>query len=611
MYNRFTDDENRRRKIYTLDDAVTETLYLYGGIEHDVKNRKKIQTIGSINLGGEHQLNASGILIDYEGAFAYAEEDEPNRVETRFDNPGQAITMKIDRSDPEWPQVVFTNPENAQNAYDYENYELDEHLIRESLITDQNITGKLNFIVPYGKNPDNSGYIKFGAKGRFKTKESDYEAKAFGAYKLNQYYPDYGDTLNLLNVQDGIITDDMFGQGYELVYIPDADKMRDFYDFNAAHFVYGGKGYTESRVKSNDNDYSASENIYAAYAMVQHDFRKLMLLGGVRYERTDVDYSANRIILTRTGWYDTMNVISDKRTHEFILPQAQVKYSFNENLNLRGAVTYTYSRPNFEDVIPFRLEERDEVTYGNPDLDYPTSLNIDLLAENYLKHGGIISGGLFYKKIDDFIFYYTRYAHEGEPENWGLVKLKTPMNGIESFVYGLEVQTQFKTLFLPGFAQNFGLYLNYTYTYSEAYIYKRYPANFSTDIIEPGEDPEKVFYNQEEKEQLTLPGQAMHTANLAIFYDSPKVYAKISANYHDSFLYSLGGDSDLDEYYGEALHLDFNANYNINKNLTVFTEFINLTNAPLRFYLGKPENEWVQKKEFYSWTGRLGLRFSF
>jgi hypothetical protein len=103
----------------------------------------------------------------------------------------------------------------------------------------------------------------------------------------------------------------------------------------------------------------------------------------------------------------------------------------------------------------------------------------------------------------------------------------------------------------------------------------------------------------------------MHTANVALFYDSPKVYVKLSGNYHDTFLYSLGGDSDLDEYYGEAFHLDFNAHYVATRNLTVFYEMVNLTNAPLEFYLGDPDEKRVQKKEYYSWTARLGIRFSF
>jgi TonB-dependent receptor len=611
MFNSFSDDETRRRKIYKLEDAISENLYLYGGIEHDVKDRIKKQNVSSINLGGQHWLNGSGFKIDYEVAYSFASETEPNRLETRFDNPGQAITMKIDKSDPEWPKVIFTDPDNAQNAYEYERYEMDEHLLEEGLTTDRNITAKLNFTLPYGKNPNSNGFVKLGGKARFKTKDRDIQAKAYGAYKLNQYYPDYGDTISLPRVSDGFYTDNLLGQGYELEYMPGEQEMRDFYEFNAQHFVYGGQGFTESRKKSYDEDFYAHENIYAAYAMIQHDFRKLMLLGGIRYERTDIDYEAYRIVTDDNEWFDTMNVIKDERSHEFFLPQAQVKYSFNDDLNLRAAVTYTFARPNFDDVLPYRHEERDEIEYGNPDLKYPTSINYDLLVERYLRDGGIIAGGLFYKQIDNFIFNYVRYAHEGEPQSFGLVEITIPLNGLDAFVYGAEVQTQFKTTFLPGIMMDFGLYLNYTFTYSEAFIYKRYPANYSTDVIPPGSDPTEVFYDQSEKERITLPGQAKHSANIALFYDSPRIYAKLAANFHDTFLYSLGGDSDLDEYYSAAWHLDFNGHYKINDNFTIFTNFVNLTNAPLKFYLGDPADQRVMKKEFYSWTGRLGVRFAF
>ncbi len=611
MFNSFSDDETRRRNIYTLEDAVSENLYLYGGIEHDLKDRIKRQNVSSINLGGEHRLSSSGMKIDYEVAYSLASENEPDRLETRFDNPGQAITMKIDRSDPEWPRVYFTDPPSAQNAYDYDRYELDEHLLEKTLVTDNNITAKVNFQIPYTFSNSSKGFFKIGGKTRIKTKERDVESKVYAAYKLKQYYPDYGDTLRLTGVEDGFSTNDLLRQGYTIDHVPGAEQMRDFYEFNAQHFVYGNQGFTDSRKRSYDQDYVAHENIYAAYAMFQHDFNKLMVLGGVRYEKTDVDYEAFRVKTDDNEWFDTLNTIKDKRSHDFLLPQAQINYSFNEDLNLRAAVTYTFARPNFDDILPYRQEERDEITYGNPDLEYPTSINYDLLVEKYLRDGGIIAGGVFYKEIDNFIFNYVRYAHEGEPQSFSLKEIQTPLNGIDAYVYGAEVQTQFKTTFLPGFLMNFGVYVNYTFTYSEAYIYKRHPANYSTDVIPPGSDPTEVFYNQTEKEKITLPGQAKHSANLALFYDSPRVYAKLAANYHDTFLYSLGGDSDLDEYYGEAWHLDFTGHYKISNNFTVFTNFVNLTNAPLRFYLGPPEDERVMKKEFYSWTGRLGVRFSF
>jgi outer membrane receptor protein involved in Fe transport len=124
-----------------------------------------------------------------------------------------------------------------------------------------------------------------------------------------------------------------------------------------------------------------------------------------------------------------------------------------------------------------------------------------------------------------------------------------------------------------------------------------------------GEDDLSLFTNDSVQERIPLPGQSPHTANLAVFYESQKLYARLSANYHASFLYELGADSDLDEYYDQAWHLDFTANYAITPHIRVFTDFVNITNAPLRFYLGTPDR--IKQQEYYSWSCRFGLKFKF
>ena len=124
-----------------------------------------------------------------------------------------------------------------------------------------------------------------------------------------------------------------------------------------------------------------------------------------------------------------------------------------------------------------------------------------------------------------------------------------------------------------------------------------------------GENESGTFGSDQEEEMIPMPGQAKHTANLALFYETRKFYTKITANYHDAFLYRLEADPDLDEYYGEAWHLDFTAKYMISDHVSVFTDFINLTNAPLKFYLGTPDR--ILKQEYYSWWGRIGLRLKF
>lgn len=603
MYNRFTDDETRRRLVYGLDDPLSEIYYLYGGINRDTRQRTQIQDLSTVNLGGEHTI--LGVKLDYMFQYAYARESIPDFTQVYFDSPGQAITIDFDLDDPDWPVAGFPNPNDSTNAFDFVRYEMDELIFEESLVTDENIATRINFQIPYALGESNSGFFKFGGKYRTKHKERDIKNQTFGAYReTSRLYPGEGPPLNLETVGDNFYEGNLLNQGYVIESLPSIEKVRDFYELYPQFFVYDRN---DTRINSVGEDYTAEEDIYALYGMIKHDWNNLSILGGLRYERTDIDYEGV-LVRTRNGRFDTSEVLTDQRTHEFFLPQVQLKYSIDESANLRAAVTRTYARPNFEDVLPYREQDLDEVQFGNPNLEFPSSLNVDFLAEKYIR-GGIFSGGVFYKQIDDFIFYFTRFAHEGPPQDYPLIEITKAINGLEAEVYGAEVQAQFNFTFLPGFLSNFGLYTNYTFTESEALINRRIPANYSDAVVVFGEDDESFFSSTDEIEKITLPGQSKHAANIALTYTGNRLYGRIVANYNDTFLSSLGADEDLDEYYAEAWRLDFTANYKITPNVTAFIDLINLTNAPLRYYIGTEER--IKQQEFYSWWGRMGFKLNF
>ncbi len=603
IYNSFTDDELRRRKIYDLDDPLSFEYYLFGGVEHDVRERVKRQELGTLSFGGEHTFG-NGIVFDYQMFYAVANESEPDKLEALFDSPGQAIAIDFDFTDPDYPVATFPNPDNADNATDYENFELDELVFENSSVKDINFTPRINLKIPYDFGGNHSGYFKMGGKIRAKDKSRDIKTQEFGAFfETSSLYPGEAPPVNLVTMADDFVDNNLLDQGYELTNMPSATKLRDFFEFYPQHFIFDRNA---TRTSSFGEDYKAKERIYAAYGMVRHDIGRLMLLGGVRFEQTDIEYEGARILVDGNRFLG-IDTLTDKRTHSFLLPQMQMRYAITPNFNLRAALTYTYSRPNFDDVLPYREEDRDEVQFGNPDLTYPTSMNIDFLAERYFKKG-ILSGGLFYKEIDDFIFFFKRFAHEGDPSDFGLVEITKAINGIKAEVYGAELQAQFKFDFLPGFWSDFGLYTNYTYTYSEAFINQRFPANYSAAVVVFGEDAIGDFISEDGTEKITLPGQAEHTANVALFYDSKRLFIRLTANYQDAFLVQLGADPDLDEYYDEALRLDLTANYQINKAVNIFADAINITNTPLRFYLGTPDT--IKQQEFYSWWGRMGLRIT-
>lgn len=609
MYNNFSDHETRRRKVYTLDDALSERYYLYGGVEHDVRDREKIQQISTLNIGSKHTFDF--LELDYELALARAVESEPDYLEAIFDNPGQAIAIKFNLDDPLYPRATFPDVTGSDGAFDYDNYEMDKLLFEDNTTIDENLTTFINAKVPF-RFLGNKGYIKTGAQVRSKDKVRDKKAQSFGAYVVQPYiYPIAGDTLSLTRVSDDFAEDNLLNQGYVIDNMPNPDNIRKFYENYPTGFIYGSDGITETRERTFGQDYIAEEDIYAYYVMARQDFEKLTIIGGYRMERTEVRYEGYQILKKPSGYFIGMDTISDRRTRTFVLPNLQLKYRITPQTNIRGALTYNYVRPNFRDIIPYREEnQRQEVQYGNPNLDYPKAMNLDFLVERYWGRASILSAGIFYKEIEDFVFNYKIFGYEGDPAlgNFSKVELEIPLNGNRALVRGAELQAQFFFDFLPSFFKNFGLFSNYTYTNSIAFLNKRYPANENTNIVEFNGDYLE-FFEAEEQEQIQLPGQSPHTTNVALFYDNSKLYLKLSANYSDDFLVKLGADSDLDEYYAEQFRLDFNGYYQVNRMLRIFGDVRNITNAPLVYYLGEPSK--VKQQEFYSYWARVGFKLKF
>ena len=70
-------------------------------------------------------------------------------------------------------------------------------------------------------------------------------------------------------------------------------------------------------------------------------------------------------------------------------------------------------------MVPYReIEDSEELSIGNPDLEATTSVNFDLMAEHYFGSVGLVSGGVFYKQISDFIVTQTFDDYTFEGNEW-------------------------------------------------------------------------------------------------------------------------------------------------------------------------------------------------
>ena len=602
LYSFFSDSETRRRIIHTLDDAVDFNYYLYGGVERDVKQRTKNQHLASVSLGGKWKWE--GLLADFQVTVSRANESEPDRLEANFENPGQAIPVQMEDQNSFFPTPAYPTPAGTALANDFSAYTLNTLLFERSYVDDRNLAARANLTIPYRTNAWGKGSFKWGGKIRYKDKTRDLQSSQYGAYFENvSIYPGSGPKLSTQSISDGFAKEGFFGQPIAMRAMPGANEMRDFFEFYPQHFIYDR---TATKVASYGEDYQADERIDALYGMVRHEWNRLTVLAGLRLEHTRVDYQGFQIVTNRARFI-RLDTLTDRRVHRFLLPQFQLNYRLPNNANLRAALTHSYARPNFEDVLPYREQDRAEVKYGNPDLNYPFSRNADLIWERYFPDG-LVSVGLFHKRITDFVFFYKRFAHEGDPANYSLVEINKAINGEVARLGGAELMFQRKFWFLGRFLKDMGLYANYTFTRSRAGLFKRLPANYTDAVVEFGKDDLSGFVNPSEREILPLPGQAAHAANLALFYESPKAYARLSAFFQSAFLYRLGADSDLDEYYGQQLRLDFTGNVAVHKSLRFFLDAANLSDAPLTYYLGNSRKQPRLLENYSSWV-RIGMKW--
>jgi len=565
LYSRFTDREWRRAYVFVPEDEE---------ISRATKDRFESQSITTVNAGGKHVFPA--ITIDYEAQYSYGEQDTPYDNEVGFT---AGLPSNISFSGREFPGL------DAPGYLDNSEYEFDELNTGSTIAKDRNITAKFNIGIPYSAG-NSEGMVKFGAKYRAKIKSFDITQNVYGAR---------GDIPTLDQFEGGLLDDNFLEGEYQLATPVDVNQVLSYLNSNPADFELE---IEDKAIDEALESFEAEENVTAAYVMARQQFNKLMLLGGLRFENTTVNYKSNDVIIAANGDLQEIVPVEGGTDYSFVLPQLHARYAVGKFTNVRTALTWSYARPNFAEIVPAQeanLEDR-EATVGNAELEPVSAINFDFLGEHYFGNVGIVSGGFFFKQLDGFIYsqvlYNSQYPLTGTPVATGL-RVTQAQNGGTGNIYGFEFNIQRNLDFLPGALSGLNVYFNYTFTDSEATIQSR----------EDAED------NPDATETIRLPGQAQNVGNFALGYDYRKLSARLSANFNGEYLSEVGGNLEEDLYVASRMQLDFSANYSINSNFRVFAEFMNITNQPFEAYVG--DKDIVIQREFYSWWSRVGLKFNF
>ncbi|TPN81206.1 TonB-dependent receptor [Aquimarina algicola] len=581
IYNDLRDESLRRRTRFRPRNNYQDPSNpnLAGSIDNgDVRVRRDIndrvidrENI-TLNFEGEHGLGNFG-KIDY--GFNYTRSERILRSD-RFVFRKSGLILDVNRDNRDFP--VFSSPD-----FDFENYEEYEfnsfQQDKPILNRGDNLVTRLNFTVPFTLG-NNFGEIKIGGKYRDLDnlrRRNTVEYSGFnGPYNLSQ----------VLDGNSGSILDG----NYEMGQFPDPNRA-------LQHFLDNIDAYEldENATKLNSDSffYDASENVTATFIQGKIDFNKLRVLAGVRYEKTDVTYDAFRLdVPANDNEQITSNLIQGNNDYDFFLPMLHLKYKINDQSNIRGAITRSYARPNLQDLVPAEnINFADqELRTGNPDLKPSDVLNLDLLYENYFESVGVISGGIFYKDISDFIFLDVTDVDAGEFAGF---RRFSPVNGDEATLFGAEINFSRQLDFLPGVLSGLGIYANYTHVQSES--------SFSFINDDTGET--------ETRDDVDFAGQADNVWNVALSYDLGKFSSRVSLNYNSSALFAPSTDPNLDRFIDERYQLDANASYKLNDHLTIFAEFVNLLDDPTVIY--QSNRSQVIDYEIYGWSSRFGLNFNF
>jgi TonB-dependent receptor len=329
--------------------------------------------------------------------------------------------------------------------------------------------------------------------------------------------------------------------------------------------------------------FNANEKAYAGYAQVRYGFdigipvdgtiglravHTKTTLGGTSRQNPGTGQEVNAPISRSNDYWD-------------YLPNASIRFSLTDQLQLRLAYTETRTRPNFDQLNPGGFlgtppgicatnvdAQNCFVDYngGNAALRPLQSTNYDASLEYYFSRTGLLAVAAFRRDTSNFIFRdTTTLVIPNAPD----VRGNLPVNGGDGRIQGIETQfTGFADFdFLPDWARGFGLQANYTYLDAGTEL----SAGQSVQL--PGQQP--------------VPFVSEHSYNLVGIYERGPLSIRLAYNWRSDFVveYQNLQANFLAPLYQDSLGtLDFSASVNPNENITVAFDMLNILGQPVKTY---------------------------
>lgn len=334
--------------------------------------------------------------------------------------------------------------------------------------------------------------------------------------------------------------------------------------------------------------WNISEETQAGYLMSKFETPDFPLDGnvGLRVVATSESVGGNQTA-PDTG---TIKPIDIQSNYFDYLPSINLRYKFTPSLYLRGGVSQTVTRQDFNQLSPSLTLNRNTVTpslnqgsSGNPNLKPIYSDNFDVALEKYFNKSTSVYLTGFWKNVDGFVTTVSSpEIHDGYT-----YQVSRPQNNNNATIRGFEVGYQQFYDFLPSWLSGLGLQANYTFIDSET--------------------PSSIL-----GQKTPLQNLSKNSYNIVGMYEKNGFSTRVAYNWRDSFLSGIGnyvGVGALPIYTDSYGWLDASVGYRINTHFSVSLDAMNILNTLRSTYFGsqtRPQNVYANDMQI---GGTVTVRF--
>ncbi len=637
-------DELRYRRRYRIGENYQE---------YDIRQRERYITLLANTLSGKHVMG--NFEVDWRGSFAFSDQDTPNELSARFRE-----TAAIDASIENERDINVVSQAFKNNL---ENTILRDSRFNSTRVDEDRFTSQLDLKYNFSFGKKLKGHLKTGVKYRHVQRSRDREGLLIRPYLPGDnpaignpelFVTNAAGQILLANFIGTYTNDNFYGGDFDILpgnenirqnlrtFIPETVDIGGFNDLFGTNYNAGdGIGYPGhldinkawsfyNRFQNeysedlfiNSGDYEGHESVLASYLMATLNIgKRLTLLGGVRFEETDQEYTSFIVTGSLEEDEDNPGTVTSKtagRRYGEWLPMAHLKYNVAPWMDVRAAVTKTLARPNFFNIVPWEYINLAEsvVSFGNPNLLHTTAWNYDLFFSFYNKFGLFTVGG-FYKELENIDFIGTITVTDPDDRFSGFTLTEPRNTQNTSTVRGVEFDFQANMRPLGGWLGGLILGANLTLAESETF----YPL-FQVESVFVG--PPRFFETivLDTVRSGSIVGQADLIANLTLGYEKGGFSGRVSMIYQSDALSpgnpgigssetGVGQIPEKDFFDQGFYRFDMALKQRLDKagKWTVMLNLNNFTNTPERAFLGIADR--LRDEEFYGMTVDLGLQIKF